>query len=70
MDSAVIDFPEPDSPTIASVSPRRSSKLTPSTGYCSVPPVRRMVRSPLTSSAMSAPEATLASLVVTVELPA
>ena len=31
MASAVVDLPEPDSPTMASASPRATSKLTPST---------------------------------------
>ena len=30
-DNIVTDFPEPDSPTMPRVSPRRKSKLTPST---------------------------------------
>ena len=33
IDSAVTDLPQPDSPTIPSVSPRLSEKLTPSTAF-------------------------------------
>jgi hypothetical protein len=33
MHRARVDFPQPDSPTIPSVSPRRSVKLTPSTAF-------------------------------------
>jgi hypothetical protein len=33
MERQVIDFPEPDSPTIPRVSPRRTEKLAPSTAF-------------------------------------
>ena len=36
IDSAVTDLPEPDSPTIATVSPRPTSKETPRTAYNAV----------------------------------
>ena len=38
VDSAVTDFPDPLSPTIASVSPACSSKLTPRTAFVTLPP--------------------------------
>ena len=41
----VTDFPEPDSPTTPSVSPGRSSKLTPSTARTVRPSSRKYVRS-------------------------
>jgi len=36
-DRLVTDLPDPDSPTIPSVSPRRTSKLTPSTARTTRP---------------------------------
>ena len=39
-ESAVIVLPEPDSPTIPTISPRSTSKLMPSTAF-SVPPGTR-----------------------------
>ena len=36
---AVVDLPQPDSPTMPSVSPRRTSKMTPSTA-CTAPTSR------------------------------
>ena len=39
IESAVTLLPQPDSPTIASVSPRSSEKDTPSTAFTSPPRV-------------------------------
>src|SRR5258707_15308863 len=44
------DLPEPDSPTIPSVSPRLSSKLMPSTAFTTPSSVSKYVRRTLTSS--------------------
>ena len=44
---SVVDLPDPDSPTIARVSPARSSKSTPLTAYTE--PMRRLRTAPLTS---------------------
>ena len=49
MESDVTDLPQPDSPTMPSVSPGASTKLTPSTAANTLPPERNSVRSPLTS---------------------
>src|SRR5690349_10940402 len=55
----MIDFaqtllPEPDSPTMPSVSPRRRSKLTPSTARTGPASVRNQVRRSRTCSSTSA----------------
>src|SRR6266404_8761640 len=42
------DFPEPDSPTMPSVSPRSTSKLTPSTAFTVPSSVLKYVRRSLT----------------------
>jgi hypothetical protein len=52
MESAVTDFPEPDSPTIPSVAPRSSEKLTPSTAWTTPSRVKKCVlRSVISRSA-------------------
>src|SRR5690625_5253629 len=54
IESDVTLFPEPDSPTIASVSPRFTSKETPSTATAALSPAANSVRSPSTRSTVSA----------------
>ena len=49
IDSDVTDLPQPDSPTMPSVSPGASEKLTPSTAANTLPPERNSVRRSLTS---------------------
>src|SRR6266849_9680935 len=49
-DRFATDLPEPDSPTIPNVSPRFSSKLTPSTAFTTPSSVAKYVRRSLTSS--------------------
>ena len=49
IESDVTDLPQPDSPTIPSVSPGASEKLMPSTAANELPPVRNSVRRPFTS---------------------
>src|SRR6266404_8008451 len=49
-DRFATDLPEPDSPTIPRVSPRLSSKLTPSTAFTTPSSVAKYVRRSLTSS--------------------
>ena len=44
IDSDVTDLPQPDSPTMPSVSPGASEKLTPSTAANTLPPERNSVR--------------------------
>src|SRR3954468_20802941 len=48
IDRFVTDFPEPDSPTIPSVSPRATSKLTPSTARTVLSSSEKYVRSSFT----------------------
>ncbi len=50
IDSDVTDLPLPDSPTMASVSPRFSVKLTPSTARATSPSARNQVFRSSTSS--------------------
>src|ERR1700730_8019347 len=49
MESEVTDLPQPDSPTMPSVSPGASEKLTPSTAANTLPPERNSVRRSRTS---------------------
>ena len=49
IDSDVTYLPQPDSPTMPSVSPGASEKLTPSTAANTLPPERNSVRRSLTS---------------------
>ena len=53
-DSEVIVLPQPDSPTIASVSPAWTANETSSTALTTPERVKRWVRSPVTSSTISA----------------
>ncbi len=53
MDRLVTDLPEPDSPTIASVSPRARSKVTPSTDLAMPSRLWNQVFRPCTDSTMS-----------------
>src|SRR5687768_13801807 len=50
MESAVTDLPQPDSPTMPSVFPRSSEKLTPSTARTSPSRVKKCVDRSVTSS--------------------
>src|SRR5689334_8519255 len=54
--SAVTDLPEPDSPTIPSVSPLLMNRSTPSTARTTPSSVKKCVLSPLTSRSRSAME--------------
>src|SRR3989442_4966759 len=54
IDRDVIDWPEPDSPTMPSVSPRRTENVAPSTAFTTPRRVWIWVRSSLTSSSASA----------------
>ena len=56
---AVIDLPDPDSPTSATTSPRATSKLTSSTARTTPPRVKKWVRRPWTASSGSLIAATL-----------
>ena len=47
------DFPQPDSPTMPTVSPARMSKLTPSTAFATAPPRWKYVRRSCTRSSGS-----------------
>ncbi|KAG1166183.1 hypothetical protein G6F35_018342 [Rhizopus arrhizus] len=53
MDRLVTDLPEPDSPTMASVSPRARSKVTPSTDLAMPSRLWNQVFSPSTDSTTS-----------------
>ena len=48
-DSALTDFPQPDSPTSATVSPDRTSQETPSTARTTAPEIAKWVCRSLTS---------------------
>src|SRR5881396_2333238 len=61
--SAVTLFPEPDSPTIPSVSPRLMWKSIPSTARTTPSSVKKYVFSPLTSSSRSAMAPPLAATI-------
>ena len=50
IESAVTDFPQPDSPTIPSVFPFSSEKLMPSTACTTPSRVKKCVRRSSTSS--------------------
>src|SRR3984957_4690506 len=54
IDFAATLLPEPDSPTMPSVSPRRSVKLTPSTARTTPASVKNQVRRSVTRSSRSA----------------
>ena len=53
IESAVTDLPQPLSPTMASVSPGRRSKDTPSTAACQASRNRNSVRSVSTASGLT-----------------
>src|SRR5437870_11509897 len=55
-------FPDPDSPTIPKVSPRRRAKLTPSTAFTTPSSVPKYVRRSLTSRRLSLSDITFRSL--------
>src|SRR5439155_1663749 len=68
--SAVTLFPEPDSPTMPSVSPRLMWKSIPSTARTTPSSVKKYVFSPLTSSSRSAMAPPLAATIADSSRPA